>query len=393
MSFFEGFPELPPDPILELSTAFKNDPRTTKVNLGIGAYKNAEGKSEVLSSIRKAEKNITDSQLDKDYQPIDGNKQFCDEIVKLIFEDQRPQHLVAAQAAGGTGALSLGGGLIRQLRDTIYISDPSWANHKLIFSKLGMNVVYYPYFVPKEHINSYRNMSLYLQNLPEGSVVLLHVCCHNPTGCDLTPKEWRDLSGLMKRKKLFPFFDFAYQGFAESIDADAYPVRLFAQEGHEFFCAYSCSKNFGLYGERVGAFIVHALNEKNAKAMQTQVKQYIRSTISQTPLQGGRLAAKVLSDPSLKIEWIEELAGMRTRMWEMRHELADQLTHKIPHKDWNFIRDQKGMFSFCGFSSEVVDRLRDKHGIYMPSSGRISVAGLTSKNIPYVVDAIAHETK
>jgi aspartate/tyrosine/aromatic aminotransferase len=393
MSFFEWYPELPPDPILELTTAYKSDPRGFKVNLGVGAYRNSQGEPETLSCVKKAEKLIFDSQPDKEYQPIDGNKQFCEEILKLVFGSDRPKNVYAAQAAGGTGALSLAAGLLKQRCDTIYVSDPSWANHRLIFSRLGLRVIYYPYFVPSEHLCSYKKMAQFLETLEPGSVVLLHVCCHNPTGCDLMPDEWRELSKLMKRKKLFPFFDFAYQGFAESLDADAYPVRLFAEEGHEFFCAYSCSKNFGLYGERVGALIVHAKNKRDIATMITQVKQQIRSTISQTPLHGGRIAAKLLEDPDLKKEWIEELTGMRFRMWEMRQEFAASLSTALPHHNWDFIRGQHGMFSFCGLTPEVVEKLRDTYAIYMPSSGRISFAGLTSKNIPYVVEAIANETK
>lgn len=392
MSFFEWYPELPPDPILELTTAFKNDLRGFKVNLGVGAYRNSEGEPEVLSCVRKAEKLIFESQPDKEYQPIDGNKQFNEGIIKLIFGSEKPKHAFAAQAAGGTGALSLGGGLLKQKCDTIYISDPSWPNHRLIFSRLGLRVQTYPYFDPEENQCSYKKMAHFLETLEAGSVILLHVCCHNPTGCDLMPDEWRDLSKLMKKKKLFPFFDFAYQGFSESLDADAYPVRLFAEDDHEFFCAYSCSKNFGLYGERVGSFVVHAKNKRDAATMVTQVKQQIRSTISQTPLHGGRIAAKLLDDADLKKEWIEELTGMRSRMWEMRQEFASALTKAIPAKSWDFLREQHGMFSFCGLSTEAVNRLRDKYAIYLPANGRISFAGLTSQNIPYVVEAIANET-
>lgn len=393
MSFFEWYPKLPPDPILELTTAFKNESRTCKVNLGVGAYRNFEGLPEVPASIRKAEKIIFDNKLDKEYQPIEGNKQFCDEIIKLVFGNEPPPHVFAAQAAGGTGALSLGAGLLKQRTDTIYLSEPTWENHKLIFSRIGMRVVFYPYYLMDQKKTSFKKMVKFLDTLEKGSAILLHVCCHNPTGCDLTPAEWRELSQIMKNKMLFPFFDFAYQGFAENIDADAYPVRLFAEENHEFFCAYSCSKNFGLYGERVGAFLVHAINVKDSETMLSQVKQQIRSTISQTPLHGGRIAAKLLTDPELKKEWVEELTGMRARIWEMRRELSEQLAKAIPDKDWSFMNEQHGMFSFCGLTSDDVTRLREKYAIYMPSSGRISVAGLTMKNIPYVVDAIANETR
>lgn len=393
MSHFESLDLLPDDPILKLPIIFAADPKKKKVNLGIGAYKNGEGLPEVLPSVRKAEEIIYENNLNKEYLPIQGAQNFSQECLKLIFGENNPvfERTFAAQTVGGTGALKIVGDLIayNKLSDAIHLSDPTWANHTQIFQRIGLKVMTYPYYDSINKSLKFSEMFKNISSLPKGSVVLMQPSCHNPSGLDPNIEQWKELSDLFKKKGLIPFFDFAYQGLGNSMEDDAESIRLFAKEGHEMFLAYSCSKNFGLYGERVGLLAVVADTGEIAKKIGSHIKQIIRCTYSMPPLQGERIVTTILQSKELREAWIKEVEKMRKRIHEMRTILASKLKEKIPRIDFTFLNNQKGIFSFSGLNNEQVQRLQNDFGVYMPENGRINVAGLTLNNIDYVIDSFA----
>lgn len=390
--FFDEMERAPADPIVGINADFLDDSRNNKVNLSIGAYKTAELRSLVLSTIRKAEALLLQEEVNKDYLPIDGHKDFIRHISRLVFGDifeaDFENRVYGMQAVGGTGALRvLGEFLAQEVSRNIFIPDPSWPNHKPIFLRCGMDVGSYSYYNAAEKVVDIDKMCSDLGKLAEGSIVVLHACCHNPTGMDPSLEQWREILTVIKKQKLLPFFDFAYQGFGAGLDEDAQAVRLFAQELEEFVVAYSCSKNLGMYGERVGAAFVVVKDKDVAGRVASQVKPIIRSNYSNPPIHGVRIVNKVLSTPVLREEWERELKNMRERIASMRGSLAAGLSAHVS-KDFDFMRRQHGFFSFIGLDSESVVRLRTEFGIYMPSSGRINVAGLTPQNIDYVIEGI-----
>ncbi|MFI5343800.1 MAG: aromatic amino acid transaminase [Chlamydiales bacterium] len=393
MSFFDEIPLLPDDPILGLPILFAAEPRPNKVNLGIGSYKTAEGLPLVLNSVRKAENLIVQRHLNKEYLPIDGDAEFLKCALQLIFGGElssiEPERLYASQTIGGSGALRVAGELFSKLISrNIFLPQPSWPNHKPLFERGGMNVGSYPYFDPKTHLLDFKGMCQAINNLPPASIILLHASCHNPTGVDPTAEQWRELSGLIKKRGLFPFFDFAYQGFGDSIEADAQSVRLFASEGHEMMVAYSFSKNFGLYGERVGLLSVLTSQSKAKPKIASQIKTLIRGNYSSPPLQGARIVSTILKSHELTLDWKGELSNMSERIIEMRKALVAALLVKGHDRNFDFILKQNGLFSFIGLTKEQVDRLRSEYAIYMPSNGRINLAGLNTQNIEYFVQAL-----
>ena len=394
MSYFDALPMMPDDPILNLNVSFGADSRSNKVNLGVGSYKTGEGTPMVLSAVKKAEALLLEKNLNKEYLPIDGDKEFIQEALKIIYGKDFPPlkrgEICGVQTIGGTGALRVGSELIaaRNISKTIFVSDPTWPNHKGIFSQVGLKVDLYPYYDQVAHRLDFTGMCESIKRMPKGSVIVLHACCHNPTGIDPDFDQWKELSKIIKNQQLIPFFDFAYQGFGNGLEEDAKAVRYFADQGHEMLVASSFSKNFGLYGERVGLLSFVAHNKETAAKVCSQLKSLIRCNYSTPPSHGVRIVKTILQDPSLHKEWDQELGNMRERIREMRKALVGELLTREDHKDFSFMNRQQGIFSYSGLDLDQVHRLRQEYGIFMPSNGRINVAGLNWHNLNYVVDAI-----
>lgn len=394
MPFFNNISLLPPDPILNLSIDFSLDQNPHKINLSAGTYKTADGHSLVLTSVRKAEIDLLQKHLNKDYQPIEGNSVFLKNSLELLFGSDHAlftnKNFFAVQTVGGTSALRLGGEFLNKLTcQKIFISQPSWPNHKQVFEKSGLKIDSYPYFDFNAYKLNFSGMCQAIRQMPTGSVILLHGCCHNPSGVDPTFEQWKELSQLIKKNELIPFFDIAYQGFGKDLELDAQPIRYFASEGHEMLIAYSFSKNFGLYGERVGFLTVVASQQKQIPSITSQLKLLIRANYSNPPLQGARIVSTILSSPELTEEWKIELKNMRDRVVEMRKSFIASLLVKGEDKNLNYLHQQIGLFSFCGLNYSQVNRLRKEFAIYIPSDGRINIAGLNTQNIEYVVNAIS----
>lgn len=394
MSFFTSFEHLKNDPILHLGVIFNADPRENKVNLGIGSYKDADGKPVVFSCVREAEKILLEKHLDKEYGLIEGLPAFNSEISKLVLgsllENELKDRVFCAQTLGGTGALRIGGELIARNKQTsTFFPEPTWPNHRIIFTYAGLHYQFYPYYCTAKKSFDFNKMESAIKKMPPGSLILLHAGCHNPTGVDPSKEEWKELSSLIKAQKLLPFFDFAYQGFGSTPEEDAFAVRHFAEQGHEMLIAVSCSKNFGLYGERTGALIVIGQTAEIMPRVISQVKQLIRGNYSMPPLHGARIVAAILGSEPLTQLWERELEHVRSRIKQLRLELASKLQIAGIQTDVSFFVKQRGIFSFTGITPEQVHRLRADHGIYMPESGRINIAGLNAQNIDYFVSAIA----
>lgn len=392
MSFFNIIPQVPEDPIFSLFTAFVADPRAHKVNLGIGAYQTDEGHPLVLTSIQKAEQQLLQQHLDKEYLPIAGDPAFIRCALSLLFGAHSPvlqsKPLFAAQSVGGSGALRiLAEFFAKFVSKTIFISHPTWNNHKQIFERAGLNISSYPYFDQKIKALDHGGMCEAIQNMPPGSIILLHGCCHNPTGMDPTFEQWKILSDLIKKQRIIPLFDLAYQGFGRGIEEDVQAVRYFAEEGHEMGVAYSFSKNFGLYAERVGFLTLICDQAALLPNLSSQIKYLIRSNYSNPPIHGARIVSTILQSPELTVEWKAELNQMRNHIQEMRHTLIEALMAN-PKQDFSYLKQQIGLFSFSGLNPEQVQRLRQEKAIYMLSNGRINIAGLNPHNLSYVTEAI-----
>lgn len=379
MSFFEKIPLAPPDPILGLTLAFQEDTRSTKVNLGAGIYKTADLRTPVLSCVKSAESVLLDTEKSKEYLPIEGDHLFIDRIGELIFGDALWEERIAGfQTVGGTGALKIGGTFLKEEADKpIWLSVPTWPNHRAVFLSCGLKVDHYPYY------KVFEKMIDCLESMQPGSIVVLHASCHNPTGWDLNLEQWKTVLALFKQKKLIPFFDCAYQGFGRGFEEDVEAIRLFAREGLEMLVAVSSAKNFSLYGERVGALFIVAESTKIAEHISSRVKQIIRTTYSSPPMHGAKIVAHILSTSSLRKSWEEELNDMRQRINSLRFSLCERLGEEFSH-----LKSGLGMFAFTGLDKSGVDRLKTEYGIYMPSDGRINVCGLNQDNLDYVVDAI-----
>ncbi|MDR1854112.1 MAG: aspartate/tyrosine/aromatic aminotransferase [Azoarcus sp.] len=394
-SLFANVEMAPRDPILGLTEAFNADSRTEKVNLGVGVYKDDNDKLPLLAAVKAAEEARLKSQPPRGYQPIDGNPTYNQAVRDLIFGagSQRATDgsVVTIQALGGTGALKVGADYLRQLlpETTLYLSDPSWENHRALFGAAGFPIETYPYFDPATRGVNFDGMKQKLAALPPKSIVVLHACCHNPTGADLVAAQWQEVAAIAKDKGLVPFLDMAYQGFADGIEQDAAAVRAFAASGVQFLVASSFSKNFSLYGERVGALSIVTASKEEAGRVGSQVKRVIRTNYSNPPTHGGAIVAAVLTTPELRKLWEEELTTMRNRVKSMRTGLVDALKAAGVTQDFSFIAKQRGMFSFTGLNKDQVERLKTEYGIYAVASGRINVAALNSKNLPVVAKAIA----
>jgi aromatic-amino-acid transaminase len=395
MSLFSAVELAPRDPILGLNEAFNADSRTTKVNLGVGVYFNEEGKIPLLRAVREAEKARVELAAPRGYLPIEGIAAYDAAVQKLLLGNDSPPiadgRVITAQALGGTGALKLGADFLKRLNPTgkVAISDPSWENHRALFEYAGFEVLNYPYYDAATHGVKFDAMLEAFNSYPAGTVVVLHACCHNPTGVDLTPAQWQQVVETVKARSLVPFLDIAYQGFGENIDADAAAVRLFAKTDINVFVSSSFSKSFSLYGERVGALSIITSDKEEAARVLSQLKRVIRTNYSNPPTHGGSIVAAVLASPELRATWEQELGEMRDRIRAMRNGLVEQIKAAGIARDFSFVNRQRGMFSYSGLTSPQVDRLREEFGIYAVSTGRICVAALNARNLEVVANAIA----
>jgi aromatic-amino-acid transaminase len=385
----------PADPILGLTEAFVADKNPNKVNLGVGVYQDGKGKVPVLSVVREAERRWYEKEDSKAYLPIDGLATYRQEVQNLLFGRDsdlvKSGRVVTAQALGGTGALKLGADFLKRFlpQSDLYISKPSWENHRALFEAAGFTVKEYPYYEPETHGLDFEGMKAALAKLPENAIVLLHACCHNPTGVDLTASQWQEVVEISKARKLVPFIDFAYQGFGDGIEEDAVAVRAFSAAGIPFLIASSFSKSFSLYRERVGAVCFVTKDADEAKRVTSQLKRVVRTNYSNPSSHGGQIVALVLSDSELRARWEVELAEMRLRIQSMRKLFVQKLAERGIKRDFSFIAQQKGMFSFSGIELEAVRRLRSDFGIYIVDSGRICVAAMNENNLGPVTEAIA----
>ncbi|MDD3484738.1 amino acid aminotransferase [Azovibrio restrictus] len=398
-SLFAAVEMAPRDPILGLTEAFNADTRATKVNLGVGVYYDDNGKLPLLAAVKAAEEARLKTQPPRGYQPIEGNAAYNQAVQNLLFgtgsDLASNGSVVTIQALGGTGALKVGADYLKKLlpQTTIYISDPSWENHRALFEAAGFPVDTYPYYDAATRGVNFDGMKAKLASLPAGSVILLHACCHNPTGADLTDAQWQEVVAVCKEKGLVPFLDMAYQGFADGIDPDAVAIRAFTASGMQFFVSSSFSKSFSLYGERVGALSIITASKEEAGRVLSQVKRVIRTNYSNPPTHGGAVVAAVLGSTELRQMWEDELAGMRDRIRAMRSGLVDALKAQGVSQDFSFVIQQRGMFSYTGLTAAQVERLKTEFGIYAVSTGRICLAALNSKNLAAVAQAIGAVVK
>jgi aspartate/tyrosine/aromatic aminotransferase len=384
----------PKDAILGLTEAFKADPRAEKINLSVGVYQDESGKTPLLECVKEAEQRLAAAPTTKSYLPISGLQEYCQATAALAFgEDAEPltaKRIAWAQTPGGTGALRVAADFIRANlpQASVWMSEPTWPNHPQIFNAAGVATKAYPYFDAKANGLAFDAMLSGVAKMQAGDVILLHGCCHNPTGIDPTPEQWREIADAVYQRGLLPLLDFAYQGFADGIEEDAVGLKAFVRPGAELMACSSFSKNFSLYRERVGALFVVAPSAEAAPRVQSQIDKVIRSNYSNPPAHGAEVVNKILRDAELRKQWEGEVATMRSRINGMRTELVKALKdHNVPG-DYSFIQRQRGMFSFSGLTKQQVERLRDECAIYVVGSGRINVAGLTSCNIDRVAESI-----
>ncbi|GAB5585680.1 aspartate transaminase aat1 [Umbelopsis nana] len=402
LSTWSAVPQGPPDAILGVSDAFKKDTDPRKMNLGVGAYRDDNGKPFVLSSVRKADRLILENGLDKEYAGITGVPDFTKAAGELAYgEDSAPikeNRLAITQSISGTGALRIGAAFLSRFyphAKKVYLPNPTWGNHIPIFGDSGIQVEKYRYFDKSNNGLDINGMLDDLKNAPKNSIVLLHACAHNPTGVDPTKEQWDEISQVVKDRDHFTFFDMAYQGFASGdCTRDAYALRKFVAGNHPIVLAQSFAKNMGLYGERVGAFSVVCNDAAEKARVDSQVKILIRPMYSNPPINGARLVSTVLNTPELKEEWLGEVKMMADRIITMRDQLRGHLENDFGSKhSWNHITDQIGMFCYTGLTPEQVDKLRDDWHVYLTRDGRISIAGISSHNVKYLAEAIHNVTK
>ncbi len=391
--FFHTITPAALDPIFGLTVLFDADKRPDKINLGAGQYRNDQQITPVLESVKLAETFLLREEESKEYLPIAGDSAYLNKVGALVFGEffwaGEGKRVSRIQTIGGTGALRIGGDFLKQeVGERIVISDPTWPNHRGVFTRCGMVVDAYPYYDIQTQKLEFERMVQYLKSLTPGTGVVLHACCHNPTGADLSMDQWKVLLKLFKENGLLPFFDFAYQGFGISIEEDAKVIRLFAAEGMEMLVACSHSKNFGLYSERIGALYVVTESAKIAEVVQSKLKTIVRSNYSNPPRHGAAVVSHILSTPALKKMWEQEVEGMRQRIEKMRRLFIESLTSRSLKRNYLYLTDRAGMFCFSGLKKEEVERLQKEFAIYMPLDGRINIAGLSEENLLTVVDAI-----
>ncbi|MCA9630748.1 MAG: aspartate/tyrosine/aromatic aminotransferase [Myxococcales bacterium] len=393
---FERLESAPADPILGLTEAFRADPRDTKINLGVGVFKNDEGKTPSLECVHRAEKILAESDIDRSYLPITGPETYGKEVRQLLLgalASDLGARAMTAQTPGGTGALRVAADFVAKHRPgKVWLSDPTWANHNAIFKAAGLEVKSYRYYDAERRGIDLEGMLEDLARADAQDLVLLHASCHNPTGFDPTPEQWQEIQKVQAERGFLTLFDTAYQGFGDGLDEDVASIRTFARGQAPFFVASSFSKNFSLYNERVGALTFVGESSDEAARVFSHVKIAIRTNYSNPARHGGALVTAVLTNPELKTLWEQEVSGMRARLRDLRGKLVEALKASGAKRDFGFMLKQKGMFSYTGLSPEEVDQLTQKHGVYMVRSGRINVAGITSKNLPQLVAAITDVT-
>lgn len=392
---FEQLEMAPPDAILGLTEAFKKDPARDKINLGVGVYKDAQGNTPVLESVKQAEKRLVETEKSKSYLPIPGAPEYGVEVRKLLFGVGHTfvtgGAAVTAHTPGGTGALRVAADFIKRCNPAarVWLSDPTWENHAAVFHAAGIETKTYPYYDQANKRLAFDAMMDALSHAPEGDVVLLHACCHNPSGMDLDAEQWRALAQLTGQRGFLPLIDFAYQGFADGIEEDAAGIRAMCRPGRELIVCSSFSKNFGLYNERVGALTIIGSDATAAEKAFSHVKRCIRTNYSNPPAHGGQIVLTVLCDNGLRSLWEQEVKTMRDRINGMRALFVATLAAKGVKDDFSFIKRQRGMFSFSGLNRDQVATLRDRYAIYIVGSGRINVAGMTEGNMDRLCEAIA----
>lgn len=398
-SLFQNVELAPRDPILGLNETFIADTRPEKVNLGVGVYTNDEGKIPVLQAVQAAEKAIFEAKSARGYLGIDGIPAYNHAVQRLLFgaesELMPAGRVVTTQSLGGTGALRTGADFLKHLVPdaTVAISNPSWENHRAIFENAGFPVIAYPYYDAATHGVNLPALLAAFESLPPRSIIVLHACCHNPTGVDLSAGEWEQVVQVLQARQHIPFLDLAYQGFGDGIETDAGAVRRFTKANLPFLVASSFSKSFSLYGERVGALSIVTADKDQSARVLSQIKRVIRTNYSSPPTHGARVVSTVLNSVELRQQWEDELGTMRERIKAMRHALCETLAAKVTDRSFTFVNSQRGMFSYSGLTAEQVERLRNEFGIYAVSSGRICVAALNRNNVEYVGDAIASVLK
>lgn len=391
---FEHIRAIPEDPILGMNDAFLNDLNPKKINLSVGVYKDEQGTTPILKSVKEAEKRLLQQELTKSYLSIEGTEVYRKAVQTLLFGKAHNiviKHLAqTVHTPGGTGALRIAAECIKKLHAeaTIWVSDPTWANHQAIFQSVGLKVNNYAYYNTNVEGLDFEALIESLSQVSPGDVVLFHGCCHNPTGIDPTPEQWYQLARICSKRGLLPLFDIAYQGFGRSLEEDTKGLHIFLEYVPEMLIANSFSKNFGLYNERVGALTILCETAEQAKSVLTQIKHRIRTNYSNPPYHGSAIVAEILINKELRTLWETELATMRLRIHEMRSLFVNTLQHKGLTKNFSFISKQLGIFSFSGLNAEQVNRLRKNYGIYIIESGRINIAGITHENVEQLCEAI-----
>ncbi|MCK4934146.1 MAG: aspartate/tyrosine/aromatic aminotransferase [Simkaniaceae bacterium] len=393
MSFFDHVTTFPDDPIFGLAADFRADPRKDKVDLVVGVYRTEDLKPYLLKTVKEAESIILESEMDKGYLPIKGSSEFIAVMKKLTFGEEvfqkEGERIFGAQTVGGTGALRLGGEFVKaEIGNFLSLSSPTWANHAAIFKACGFIPELYPYYNPKTHSLDFDQLLDHVKKMKKGSTFLMQVNGHNPTGLDFTKNQWRELSYLLLQKEVFPFFDFAYQGFSTGIREDAFPISLFFEEGHEFMVTNTCAKSFGIYGERTGAIFIVSKTALNAKKVESRIKNIIRSSYSVPPKHGAAIVSCILSNPELKEKWEAEVGMMRSRVVKMRTLFADKMIGKGGEVDYQYLKERSGFFSMTGVLPEQATKLAVEYGVYMTKSGRVNVTGLNHQNIDHVVSSL-----
>ena len=392
---FTDFPMARPDPILGLTDAFNADSNPAKVNLGVGVYYDDEGRIPLLNCVRLAKTALFDKTVPHTYLPIDGMPAFNDAVQNMIFGKDCSALLagrtVTVQSLGGTGALKIGADFLKRFlpEARIWLSDPSWENHRAIFEASGFQVDTYPYYDATTLAINFDGMIEKLKSIPPGGVILLHACCHNPTGLDLSAEQWLEVISVIRENQLIPFLDMAYQGFSQNLEADGQVIRHFARNCPYVLIANSYSKSFSLYGERIGSFSLVTTSKEETDRALSQIKRIIRTNYSNPARHGAEIVTTVLTTPELHLTWENELSSMRERIRQMRTQLARDLSSLKEGMDFSYITLQNGLFSYSGLTEDQVGRLRTEHSIYAVSTGRICVAALNSANIGRVASAIA----
>ncbi len=395
MSLFTHLDAYAGDPILGLNEAFQKDPRPNKVNLSIGIYFDDDGRIPVLASVREAEAQMLAASAAKSYLSIEGDAAMRAAVQALLFgaghEAVTSGRIATLQTVGSSGGLKVGGDFIKRWLpgSAVWVSDPTWDNHRAMFDGAGLAVHSYPYYDAQTGGLKFDAMQAALRALPPKSIVLLHACCHNPTGVDLSRAQWEQLAALLAERQLLPYLDLAYQGYGDGIEEDAYAVRLLADKGLTFFVANSFSKSMSVYGERAGALSVVCADRAEADLVLGQMKVTVRRNYSSPPLHAAGIVARVLTDATLRPQWEREVAAMRLRILAMRKHLHAVLSAKLPGRDFGYFLTQRGMFSYTGLSAAQVDRLRDEHAVYLLRSGRMCVAGLNTNNVERAAAAFA----